>query len=68
MDIFLDLMSCGCCVDIQHCEVCSCGCCVDIQHYEVYSCGCCVDIQHYEVYKIVRHAARLDETDITLLV
>ena len=31
------------------------------------SCGCCVDIQQYELYKILSNAARLYQTDITLL-
>ena len=34
---------------------------------ELLSCGCCVDIQQNEVCNIVSNAARLYETDITLL-
>jgi hypothetical protein len=34
---------------------------------ELLSFGCYVEIQHYEAYIIVSHAARLDQTDIALL-
>jgi hypothetical protein len=40
--------------------------CMDV-FLDLLSCGCCVDIQQYDLYNILSNAARLYQTDITLL-